>query len=401
MNKDFEAKFDKVLFFAFLILAAMSFFMTSIFKHLLLYLVPSLFLVSKLVFRKSFIRQVFFSHNPGLSIIVWQIFLIPILVTFLQGNTDILKDHNLQWLSYDNSWVILFSYALANYFLLTSSGLKLKMDKSFYALAAFLFGFLIDFFYSLLKWFNSGFAIENRWQGSAGNPQLWAIQLSIVLLLWLLINKDFDEYFQNKFFSRIILILTISGIILTGSISNFIGLFFASLALLIPSSTVVLLLAIAYVFAMNFFVINYLKTAQIDINSLKTSLNAVSHKFLPRIRLWLKLLKELPNHSFNSFLGMGLDRYNQFIELATNAKHQNAHSIYVHNYLINGYLGIYMHFIAIFNALKDILKNKYLLAITVFAITSSVFDCALTYLEVQIVFWLTLPLILPRIIKSS
>jgi hypothetical protein len=401
VNKDFETKFDKVFFFTFLILIAMSFFMTSIFKHALLYFVPILFLLAKLVFRKSFLRQVFYSHNPVLSIMVWQIFLIPSLVTLLQANYQLFKDHNLQWLSYDNSWVILFCYALANYFLLTNTGLKLKMDKAFYALNALLFGFLIDFFYSVLKWFNSGFAVENRWQGSSGNPQLWAIQLSIVLLVWVLINKDLDTYFSNRFLSRVIFVCIILGIVLTGSISNFVGLFFAALSFLIPSSIIVLISAIAYVFAMNFFVINYLKTANIDIISLKESLSGVAHKFLPRIRLWLKLLRELPNYSFNTFLGMGLETYNNFIESATNAKHQNAHSIYAHNYLINGFLGIYMHLIVLFNALKDILKNKYLLAISVFIMTSSVFDCALTYLEVQLVFWLTLPLVLPRIIKSS
>ena len=401
MSKELETSFDKVFFFVFLGLVASSIFMTSVFKHLLFYFVPILFLIKKLVFRGSFLKEVFFTRTPKLSLIVWQVTFLPSVIALLQGNPNLLKDHNLQWLSFDNSWVILFCFALSNYFL--SQGLceKLKMDKAFYALSAFLFGFLIDFAYAVLKWINSGFAVENRWQGSAGNPQLWAVQLSIALLIWVLVRKDLDKYFNNSFVSSFLIVLIASGIVLTGSMSNFIGLFFASLSFVIPSAIFVLVLAFAYVILTNYYVINFLTGSEPDINSLKSSLNIVAHKFLPRIRLWLKLIKDLPSQNFNPLLGMGLENYNAFIETATNAKHQNAHSIYAHNYFINGLLGIYIHLIALFNAFKDLMKNKYLLAIFVFVITSSVFDCALTYLEVQLVFWLSLPLMLSRILKSS
>lgn len=401
MKTSFATKFDQIFFFVFLVLVAMSIFATSAFKHLLLYFVPLLLLFRKVVFKDQFLKELLFTQQKILALIVWQVFLIPVVVALVNGGLNVFSyEQNFQWLNYHNSWIVLFCFVLSNFFLKFSQNLKLKFKPYFYASLAFLMGCIIDFLYAVFKWSINGFAVDNRWQGSSGNPQLWAVQLSLALLVLIIVRKDLDQYFKNQKFSQVLFIIITLGIIFSGSLSNFIGLFFASCALCFSNSFFILVLAFIYVIAMNCFTVNYLLHGNIDIHELKQSLNVFTNKFLPRIRLWLKLIRHLPNYDYNWFWGMGLEKYNIFMDTVTHGKHQNAHSLIIHNYWINGVFGVYMHFTALLTSAKEILKNKYFLAIFVFAITSSVFDCAISFLEIQLVFWLVFPLIVSKFMKS-
>lgn len=400
MKTRFATKFDQIFFFVFLVLVAMSFFATSAVKHLLLYFVPLLLLFRKVVFKDQFLQEVLFTQQKILALIVWQVSLIPVIIALANGVNVFSNQQNFQWLNYHNSWIVLFCFVLSNFFVKFSQNLNLKFKPYFYASLAFLVGCIIDFLYAVYKWSINGFAVDNRWQGSSGNPQLWAVQLSLALLVLIIVRKDLNQYFKNQKLSQALFIIITSGIILSGSLSNFIGLFFASCALCFSNSFFVLVLAFIYVISMNCFTVNYLLHGNIDIQELKQSLNVLTNKFLPRIRLWLKLIRHLPNYDYNWFWGMGLEKYNIFMDTVTHGKHQNAHSLIMHNYWVNGVSGVYMHFIALFTSAKEILKNKYFLAIFVFAVTSSVFDCAISFLEIQLVFWLVFPLIVSKFMKS-
>ena len=318
----------------------------------------------------------------------------------IHGDFDLSQAIQLQWINHYNSWLILYAYLASSYFLYISREIKIPYLKGFRAsligLIIFLLAFAVDFLYSSVKWFNHGFVIE-RWQGSSGNPQLWAVQASLMLIVWIIIHGDLDNLFKSKNYSRLIISLLITATILTGSISNFIGLGFASLAWLVPWAWVSLFITLAYVIVVNLWTWNFLVNYQGDILDLKNIFQGLSNKFIPRLKLWLELLKESSNLHLDYLSGIGLNAYNDFLDKATLSKHENVHSLYLHNWLINGIAGVYITFIFLTSALQKILQNKYYLAICLYVLSSSVFDCALNFLEIQIVFWLILPLIVDRV----
>ncbi len=387
-----EANFDALCIVLLLALFFGALVFTSVLKHILLFALPIIFLVKKLGFKASFIREIGFRKNKLLSIIVWQLFLIPVILGLVHGDFHASESVNLQWINHYNSWLILFCYLAANYFLHISETSWIKgiqgLTVSQLGLASFALAFVVDFFYSLIKWISAGLPIE-RWQASAGNPQLWAVQASLILVIYLLLRKNL-----NKLFAWLLLTLICAATILTGSISNFIGLCFASLAWIVPWAWLALVLVVVYLFVVNFATWNFLVNYQGEVSELKNIFKGFSHKFLPRIKLWFDLLKDSPNLHGNWVSGIGLDAYNQFLERATEGKHENVHSLYLHNWLINGIPGLYSSFIFLLNGLKTIYSNKYYLAIALYVLSSSAFDCALNFLEVQIPFWLMLPLII-------
>lgn len=403
MIRKIETQFDAVTLVLFFVFFFGSVCLTSISWHVLFFFLPAIFLIKKIVFRTSFFRKLCFQKNPLLSIIVWQLTLLPWIMALFHGDFD-LANAKLQWINHQNSWIILYSYLASNYFLFIAENTKTpllnKLPARLIALLVFLLAFEFDFIYAIVKYLNNGLSFE-RWQGSSGNPQLWAIQASIMLLIWLFVHNKVDELTKSKIYTRISLTTIILAIFLAGSISNFIGLSFASLAWLLASPILALILALLYLVVVNYITIKFLLNYHGDLDALKNLLAGFSNKILPRLRLWFKLLKEAPNHHIDYIWGMGLDAYNTFMASATAGHHKNAHNLYFHNCLTNGLAGLYLGSIFLFNSIKQILSNKYLLAIALYIISSSVFDCALTFIEVQILFWLVLPLLCDMISKSS
>lgn len=397
MNKQsLQYKFDvfNIVILFFLYFGSICF--TSVIEHVLLYFLPVTLVLRKILFGASFLQEILWRRFPGLAFIAFGLFVIPVIMGFF--HQDFNQVVHLQWINQHNSWLIFYAYLGSSYFLYLNDKLKGNqgLDLSFYALLSFLFAFVIDFFYSVLKWFLAGFEFT-RWQGSSGNPQLWAVQASLMLILWFLIHKKINQSFGSKIPAYAILCLIILAIVLTESISNFVGLVFASLAYLLPSGIAALVITLVYVLAANILIWNFLINYQGDVENFKNIFHGFSNKFLPRMRLWLDLLKESPSLQIDYVLGLGLNNYNEFLARATNFKHQNAHSLYFHNFLINGIAGIYLTFIFLIKSSQKILSNKYYLAICLYALSSSVFDCALSFLEVEIVFWLALPLIISHI----
>lgn len=395
MIKKLEAQFDAVSLVLFLALFFGAVCLTSVTEYVLFFFLPLVFLIKKIIFGSSFIRKVCFQGNPLLSFIVWQLALLPWFMALFHGDF-VLVTTKLQWINHHNSWIILYSYLASNYFLFITDNFK----KVLHALIVFLSAFGVDFIYSIVKWINNGFAFD-RWQGSSGNPQLWAIQASMMLLLWLIVHHKIDELMRSKIYTRISLLIIVAAIFLTGSISNFIGLIFASLVWLLPWPSLSLFATLFYVIIVNLITVKFLFGYHGNVVELRNIFAGLSHKFIPRIKLWLNLLNEAPNHHLDYIWGMGVNAYNSFMAAATSGHHKNAHNLYFHNWLINGLLGLYLGSIFLFDALKQVLGNRYLLAIGLYILASSVFDCALTFIEVQMVFWLILPLLLEIISKSS
>lgn len=404
MLKQLESKFDAVSLILLLVLFFGAICLTSVVKHILFFFLPIVFLLKKFVFRASFLKEISYQRTPLISILVWQLTLIPWLMAFIHGDWNSMSLAKLQWLNHYNSWIILYSYLASNYFLLISSKNKIplfeKYPLNFIVLIILFIAFEVDFIYALIKWFNNDFGLT-RWQGSSGNPQLWAIQASIMFLLWLIGHKEINKLTKQKIFSRIFLLTIILAIIFSGSISNLIGLAFASLAWLLASPILALVIVLLYLLVVNFITIKFLLSYQGSIDELRNVLAGFAHKFIPRIKLWLNLLNEAPKHHLDYFWGMGVEAYNNFMAQATAGHHKNAHNLYFHNWLTNGLPGLYLGSIFLFNSIKQILNNKYLLAITLYIISSSVFDCALTFIEVQMLFWLILPLLVDMNEKSS
>ncbi len=247
---------------------------------------------------------------------------------------------------------------------------------------------MIEFVYSMFKASQEGFL--HRWQGSSGNPQLWAVQASLFLLIWLLAR----QHLKQRWLLTLSLTMIIAAIILSASISNWIGLLFAALTL--PFGFWALLIFLIYFLWVHIFIWKFLCGFHGSMAELKILFQGLAHKFVPRIKLWLDLLKASPSLDLDYISGLGLEKYREFMRLATHGKHQNVHNLYLHNYLLNGIAGIYLSSFAFWHYPRSMLQNKYFLAIGIYVLSSAVFDCATMFIEVQMLFYLFLPVLLDR-----
>ena len=328
--------------------------------------------------------------SQPLAIFAFLFFLIPVFTAVIHGEYSFDDFFRSKWIDFHNSWIVLYCFLFASFFI------NQYKDSHFFARLALLGAFAVDFFYSAFKFVNHGFAFD-RWQGSSGNPQIWGTQIALVLLVWLISHKEMDEYFKSKLLSIFSLSTIVLAVILCGSVSNFIGLAFAALAWTSLPVIWSFALAIGYLVFSYWNIYSFVSSGVLDIEVLKTKLGFVAKKFLPRIKLWSRLVNA--DLSFDSFYGMGFTKYKALSEQVSLKEHSHVHSIFFHNYLISGIIGFVSNFF--FFAFKPLFTNKYLVAMALYYLTNSAFECTCLFPETQVLFWLVIPIVFEISSKSS
>jgi hypothetical protein len=256
---------------------------------------------------------------------------------------------------------------------------------------------LVELAYSIYSFFYGSNLSNHRLEGSAGNPQPWAVELAIYALIYILFRKSIGKSFPQPFVKILLGFLPftlIFSMLFSGSVSNVFALAFASLSLIPLNPAYILMMALAFIGFINYEIFSHIQIFNGDIASLKAKLGAVASKFIPRIKLWYLSLQKVQTMNWNPFLGVGYQKYASLITKGTGTDH--LHNVFYHNFILYGYFGLLMPFLALFTNLKDILSDRIYLAIFLYVLCSSCLDPAFQIFGPMSIFFFTLPFIIQQ-----
>jgi len=378
---------------------------TDVARYVFITLVPFLFLVQKFFFKRSVNEVLFFSGKSTLFFAI-ATGLIPVLFAVLQGEdfTINVREH---WINHRSSLAPLALFLYANFLLVTAKHKTVNPSPSFivtlsknysvYIALALLLMSLVELAYSIYSFFYGSNLSDHRLEGSAGNPQPWAVELAIYALIYILFRKSIEKSFPKPFVKVLLGFLPftlIFSMLFSGSVSNVLALAFASLSLIPVNPAYILMMALAFIGFINYEIFSHIQTFNGDIASLKAKLGAVASKFIPRIKLWYLSLQKVQAINWNPFLGVGYQKYASLITKGTGTDH--LHNVFYHNFILYGYFGLLMPFLALFTNLKDILSDRIYLAIFLYVLCSSCLDPAFQIFGPMGIFFFTLPFIIQQ-----
>ena len=323
------------------------------------------------------------------------IFFTPLIWGTFQGDYFYSEHKNAHWINASTVFIVPLFYFASQSLLsfLELLGVKRVCQLSIFA-ALFSLSFSIDWFYSLYK---SLIFADYRWNGSAGNANIWACESTIVLLL---IIAAFIEYKKEESLklspylvipSVTVICLCLIGIAKAFSLATLLGILACLFCLgaykllrdrvWVIIGSVLLLLGIALIFYILFGDLSF-KAKQLFWGK----------KFFPRIKLWRNIDDlVLDFKSLEIFFGIGFERYTSWLASFKKPEYNHIHNVFYHYFIQYGLLGFLSSTLLY---LKLFFANSfYLKILAVFLIAISFFDVSVFFEEVQILLFLLLPVL--------
>jgi hypothetical protein len=238
---------------------------------------------------------------------------------------------------------------------------------------------------------------DYRWNGSAGNANIWACESTIVLLI---IIAAFIEYRKEASLklspyliipSITVVFLCLIGIAKAFSLATLLGILACLFCLgaykllrervWLIIGLVLLLLGTGLIF--------YILLGDL---SFKAKQLFWGKKFFPRIKLWRNIDDLVLDFKFlEIFFGIGFEKYTSWLASLKKLEYNHIHNVFYHYFIQYGLLGFLSSTMLY---LKLFLANSfYLKILAVFIIAISFFDVSVFFEEVQILLFLLLPVL--------
>jgi hypothetical protein len=323
------------------------------------------------------------------------IFFTPLIWGAFQGDYFYSEHKNAHWINASTVFIVPLFYFASQLFLsfLELLGVKRVLQLSIFA-ALFSLSFSIDWFYSLYK---SLIFADYRWNGSAGNANIWACESTIVLLL---ITAAFIEYRKEESLklspyliipSITVIFLCLIGIAKAFSLATLLGILACLFCLgaykllrdrvWLIIGVILLLLGIGLIFYILFGDLSF-KAKQLFWGK----------KFFPRIKLWRNIDDLVLDFKFSEiFFGIGFERYTSWLASFKKPEYNHIHNVFYHYFIqygLIGFLSSTLLYLKLFFA-----NSFYLKILAVFLIAISFFDVSVFFEEIQILFFLLLPVL--------
>ncbi|MFM7458095.1 MAG: hypothetical protein ACKO3R_05490 [bacterium] len=376
-----------------------SIFLTCIDIYYTVIALPCIALLASIGFSKPVKTSLFSILKESLinkfTFYILLIFFTPLIWGGFQGDYFYSEHKNAHWINASTVFIVPLFYFASQLFLsfLELLGIKRVWQLSIFAVL-FSLSFSIDWFYSLYK---SLIFADYRWNGSAGNANIWACESTIVLLI---IIAAFIEYKKEESLKlspyAIILAVTVVFLCLIGIVKAFsLATLLGILACLfcigaykllrervwVIIGLVLLLLGIGLIFYILFGDLSF-KAKQLFLGK----------KFFPRIKLWRNIDDLVLDFKFlEIFLGIGFERYASWLASLKKLEYNHIHNVFYHYFIqygLMGFLGSTMLYLKLFFA-----NSFYLKILAVFLIAISFFDVSVFFEEVQILLFLLLPVL--------
>jgi hypothetical protein len=321
------------------------------------------------------------------------IFFTPLIWGAFQGDYFYSEHKNAHWINASTVFIVPLFYFASQLFLsfLELLGLKRVWQLSIFA-ALFSLSFSIDWFYSLYK---SLIFADYRWNGSAGNANIWACESTIVLLIIIAAFIEYRKEASMKLSPYLIILgitvvfLCLIGIAKAFSLATLLGILACLFCLgaykllrdrvWLIIGLVLLLLGIGLIFYILFGDLSF-KAKQLFWGK----------KFFPRIKLWRNIDDLVLDFKFSEiFFGIGFERYTSWLASLKKLEYNHIHNAFYHYFIqygLIGFLSSTMLYFKLFFA-----NSFYLKILVVFLIAISFFDVSVFFEEVQILFFLLLP----------
>jgi hypothetical protein len=376
-----------------------SIFLTCIDIYYTVIALPCIALLALIGFSKPVKTRLLFILKESLvnkfTFYVLLIFFTPLIWGAFQGDYFYSEHKNAHWINASTVFIVPLFYFASQALLsfLELLGVKRVWQLSIFA-ALFSLSFSIDWFYSLYK---SLIFTDYRWNGSAGNANIWACESTIVLLL---IIAAFMEYRKEKSLklspyliipSITVIFLCLIGIAKAFSLATLLGILACLFCLgaykllrdrvWLIIGVVLLLLGIGLIFYILFGDLSF-KAKQLFWGK----------KFFPRIKLWRNIDDLVLDFKFlEIFFGIGFERYTSWLASLKKLEYNHIHNVFYHYFIQYGLLGFLSSTLLY---LKLFFANSfYLKILAVFLIAISFFDVSVFFEEVQILFFLLLPVL--------
>jgi hypothetical protein len=323
------------------------------------------------------------------------IFFTPLIWGAFQGDYFYSEHKNAHWINASTVFIVPLFYFASQLFLsfLELLGVKRVLQLSIFA-ALFSLSFSIDWFYSLYK---SLIFADYRWNGSAGNANIWACESTIVLLIIIAAFIEYRKEASMKLSPYLIIpgitvvFLCLIGIAKAFSLATLLGILACLFCLgaykllrervWLIIGLVLLLLGTGLIF--------YILLGDL---SFKAKQLFLGKKFFPRIKLWRNIDDLVLDFKFlEIFFGIGFEKYTSWLASLKKLEYNHTHNVFYHYFIQYGLLGFLSSTMLY---LKLFLANSfYLKILAVFVIAISFFDVSVFFEEVQILFFLLLPVL--------
>ena len=344
------------------------------------------FLLSKEL-RDSLQKDLFKSLNTQDTLWIFLIFISVFTWAIFDNSFLLIDKYNLYWLNIENAYQIMLVYFLAKAFFSLSRYLSFKLESSLrYFFFLISLSYVIDWFYSLAK----SFYLEYyRWDGSSGNPNIWAIQSSLIFisLIYYFSKSKFTWSFFNIFF-LLATALSLVGVLKAFSLASFIGLGLALLSFLLfklfkEKGLNVYRIALCLFFC---FVLSLIYFAEPQWT--QDSNFYLLKKFLPRLKLWNHFDDLISNFSLINFVfGLGTVEYKSWLESLARDDFNHTHNMFYHLFFQFGFLGLVSNSIFYFK----VFFSRYLYALGIYFLVVALFDVSLLVGESLNLFFCLIP----------
>ena len=355
-------------------------------------LIAALFLNKKT--KSLWLYQLKESFCSKLSPYILMIFFTPFIWGLFQHDYFYTRHENAHWVNASTIFIVPLFYFTAltamNCFRLLnlSKQLQLFIFSSLFGLS-----FSIDWFYSLYK---SLILEDYRWNGSAGNANIWACESALVLLLSVAAFLELKKNKTQLKAAYIIPLICFSSLALIGIIKAF------SLATLLGLSACILTIIAHKIFKERAWNIAAIILLCIGLGlilyilfgdlNFKAKELFWAKKFFPRIKLWRNIDEVVLDFSFLECLfGIGFHKYTDWLSTLKKAEFNHSHNFFFHYFIQYGLIGFISSTLLYFRIFLQ--RNFYLKIASIFLIIISFFDVSLFFEEVQILFFLALPIL--------
>lgn len=390
--------FKKLYFLSFLFIYFSFTFLTSVDKSIIFFLSIIYFLFEKFYKRKSFISLISIPRFKNSKWLFFNIFIFT-NIHFLMGlvHRDLGFDGNAYYLDPSNSFYILFVYLFSLIFLNVFKDYKndffyLKKYSSVtlaisFSLLGFITDFIIHFFERLL---DPELNLLDRWFGSTDNPNIWAMQSGISVLLLIKVFYEKSEKIPRLFLIFISFFILLA-VIISGSFTNILGVIFAIGSLFLSASWPLMIILLSVILVVNISLLLKFSYHDYHPDDLIFPINFLAHKIIPRMNLWSNLLEKATSQDFNYFYGMGYSKYKPWVESLMKNTVDHLHNIYYHYYFMHGIPGIYASLAYLMNIWK---ANKVSFAVVSYVLIISLSDASFLNYEAILMFFLVLALLI-------
>lgn len=424
-------KVDKIFDIIFLLIGIFVFVTIvlwgSVGRKLVLYILPIFLLLKFLVFRYSYSDvKSLLSLNKFKSYywLVFHVFVFSFIPYFMEFfHQDLSCDNKPHWATIHNSFyyfvLFLYSVCFINVFFsrikeklsITLWGKEILYSSSPISIIplSFSISFFIQFLYTFVKkLFTPGFELLGRFDGGGG-PNTWAAYSSITLITIIAYYSFFKKSslrvfgitINLKILINICLFTIIISIVLTAALTNFIGLIFASLSILLNLSGWFVLAILVSSLLISISMVFILDNKSIYPNDLVFPFNLIAKKFVPRMRLWSHVMDKIRTEDFSLWWqGLGFCEYIVWAKSLLKVKQDNIdnlHNFHYHYFFLYGFPGLYAGYAYLVNIWK---RNRYTCAIVTYILVVSCSDSS-NFISSgpHTQFWLSLPFFL--ILKTN